>query len=314
MKSLFRKQKENSALAVKRPLWRRVWQFMWKSTLWFFIITISWVIVYKWINPPTTYLHLKESCNCPKGTEFRKEWVDADQISLNMKLAVVASEDNNFMKHDGFDWGAIEKARKHNEKSKRQRGASTISQQVAKNVFLWPARSWIRKGFEVYFTFLTELFWSKERIMEVYLNVIEMGPCKFGVEAAAHDYFHKSASRLTRDEAALIAGALPNPKKMNPGKPGNYLVRRKGQITRLMRMIGDGYFERYNKEWPEEKRVKEEEDIRKKIDELPPSEKSSNEIEEESEEIPVEEVIPEDPEAEATQEAQEVPTEEVVPN
>lgn len=282
--------------------------------MWFFILSISWVILYKWINPPTTYLHLKESCNCPEGSEFRKEWVDADEISLNMKLAVVASEDNNFMKHDGFDWGAIEKARKHNEKSKKKRGASTISQQVAKNVFLWPARSWIRKGFEVYFTFLTELFWSKERIMEVYLNVIEMGPCKFGVEAAAQDYFHKSASRLTRDEAALIAGALPNPKKMNPGKPGNYLIKRKGQITRLMRMIGDGYFERYNKDWPEENRVKEEEEIRKKIDELPPSEKPSSDAEDETEEMPVEDVAPIEPEEEPIEETPDDPSEEVEPD
>jgi monofunctional glycosyltransferase len=243
------------------------------------------VVAYKWINPPLTYLQLRERMNCPDGCEYHREWVNGEDISLNMKLAVVASEDNNFMKHRGFDWGAIEKARKYNETHKKTRGASTISQQVAKNTFLWPGRSWIRKGFEVYFTFLIELFWSKDRVMEVYLNVIEMGPCKFGVQAASGDYFGKNASQLTRDEAALIAGSLPNPKKMNPGRPGKYLNRRKGQIVRLMRMIGDNYFERYSEDWPDEKRVREEEKIEREIEAIPESEKPGTLDVEETNEI-----------------------------
>ncbi len=281
------RRKASGSQTTARSLARRIWRLSWKSAMWFFIITISWVMLYRWVNPPTTYLQIRESCNCPEGTTYHKEWADGEQISLYMKLAVVASEDNNFMKHKGFDWGAIEKARKHNEKSKKKRGASTISQQVAKNVFLWPARSWLRKGFEVYFTFLLEFFWPKERVMEVYLNVIETGPCKFGVQAAALDYFGKDASRLTRDEAALIAGALPNPKKMNPGKPGGYLQKRKSQITRLMRLIGDSYFERYSNDWPEEKRMREEAEMEEKLRGVPESDiPVQDELENSADELP----------------------------
>lgn len=250
----------------KHSLGRRIWRFCWKSVMWFFIISIFWVICLRWINPPITYLQLTERFSCPDGCEYHHDWVDSEDISLNMKLAVVSSEDNNFMKHHGLDWGAIEKARKYNETHKKTRGASTISQQVAKNVFLWPSRSWIRKGFEVYFTYLIEFFWSKERILEVYLNVIEMGPCKFGVGAAAQDYFKTTPAKLTRDQAALIAACLPNPKKFNPGAPSGYMRKRQGQITRLMRLIGDNYFERYNDDWPEEKRVKEESKVEKQLE------------------------------------------------
>lgn len=240
--------------------------------MWFFIITIFWVLIYKWINPPTTYLQIREKLNCPEGKVFHKEWVDAEDISLYMKLAVVASEDNNFMKHNGFDWGAIEKARKYNETHKKTRGASTISQQTAKNVFLWPGRSWVRKGFEVYFTFLIELLWSKDRIMEVYLNVIETGPCKFGVEAAARDYFHTSAASLTRQQAALIAAALPNPRQRNPAKPSNAMASKRDKIVRLMRLIGENYFERYGSEFSNEDRTREEKETEEKIQKLPPQE------------------------------------------
>ncbi|MDZ4822358.1 MAG: monofunctional biosynthetic peptidoglycan transglycosylase [Flavobacteriales bacterium] len=262
----------------KRSLPRRIWRFCWKSAMWFFIITIAWVILYKWVNPPTTYLQIRESCNCKDGYTFHKDW--NDDISLNMKMAVVASEDNNFMKHNGIDWGAVEKAKKYNEtigkKKGKYRGASTITQQTAKNVFLWQGSAkwtkWIRKGFEVYFTYLIEFFWSKERIMEVYLNVIETGPCKFGVEAAAQDFFKTNASKLSPDQAALIAASLPNPKKYIAGKPGKYLQKRQGQITRLMRMIGYSYFERYADGVPDEKRKKEEAEVEKKIQSVPESE------------------------------------------
>ncbi|MCC6601084.1 MAG: monofunctional biosynthetic peptidoglycan transglycosylase [Crocinitomicaceae bacterium] len=256
----------------QKSIWQRIWSFCWKSAIGFFIVTVVWVILYRWVNPPVTFLQLKERINCSEGMEFHKTWADADEISLYMKLAVVASEDNNFMKHYGLDWGAIKKARAYNETHKKTRGASTISQQVAKNVFLWPSRSWIRKGFEVYFTYLIEFFWSKERILEVYLNVIETGPCKFGVEAAAHDYFHTSAAKLTRDQAALIAACLPNPKKMNPSKPGSYMMKRQSQIARLTRLIGDNYFERYSEKTDKMKRIKEEMEVQKKIEELPPGE------------------------------------------
>jgi monofunctional biosynthetic peptidoglycan transglycosylase len=241
----------------------------------YFACTILLVVVYKWVNPPTTFLQL--TCDCPPGAEFHKEWVDGDAISKQMKLAVVASEDNNFMKHGGIDWGAVEKAKKYNEtigkKKGKYRGASTITQQTAKNVFLWPGSSklskWIRKAFEVYFTYLIEWIWGKERIMEVYLNVIEMGPCKFGVGAAAQDYFGVSASRLSREQAALIAACLPNPIKYSVSKPGPYMRRRQTQIARLMGLIGDGYFERYGKGADQKTRDEEERRVQKKLEELP---------------------------------------------
>ena len=261
----------------KRSLGRRIWRFCWKSVMWFFIVTISWVILYKWVNPPITIIQISERCDCPAGSEYHREWVDTEDISINMKLAVVASEDNNFMKHGGIDWGAVEKAKKYNEtigkKKGKMRGASTISQQTAKNVFLWKGENklsrWMRKGFEVYFTYLIEWIWGKERIMEVYLNVIEMGPCKFGVQASAKDYFNTTASKLSKEQAALIAGCLPNPKKYLVAKPGPYLKKRQGQIVRLMRLIGDGYFERYSDESQEEEVKKEEEEIEKRIESLP---------------------------------------------
>jgi monofunctional glycosyltransferase len=181
------------------------------------------------------------------------------------------------MKHGGIDWDAVEKAKKYNDtigkKKGKRRGASTISQQTAKNVFLWKGEHtitrWMRKGFEVYFTYLIEWIWGKERIMEVYLNVIEMGPCKFGVGAAAKDYFNTAPNKLSKEQAALIAGCLPNPKKYLAAKPGSYLKRRQGQIVRLMRMIGDGYFERYGSETDEKEREKEEKELEKKIEALP---------------------------------------------
>ncbi len=214
-----------------------------------------------------------------------------------MKLAVVASEDNNFMKHGGIDWGAVEKAKKYNEtigkKKKKVRGASTISQQTAKNVFLWPGKSmlsrWIRKGFEFYFTYLIEWIWGKERIMEVYLNVIEMGPCKFGVGAAAKDYFRTSAGKLSKEQAALIAACLPNPVKYSVARPGGYMKKRQGQIVRLMRLIGDNYFERYSKETDDVVREKSEKETEEKIKQLPVEEIPERiDPEEEPEDTPVE--------------------------
>jgi monofunctional biosynthetic peptidoglycan transglycosylase len=257
---------------------QKVWRIIWLSVCLFFGGTFLWVIALKWINPPTTFLHL--TSDCPAGVEFHKEWVDGHEISTHMKLAVVASEDNNFMKHGGIDWGAVEKARKYNEtegkKKGKYRGASTITQQTAKNVFLWPGQSkvskWIRKGFEVYFTYLIEWIWGKDRIMEVYLNVIEMGPCKFGVGAAAKDYFGVSASKLSREQAALIAACLPNPKKYSVAKPGSYMKKRQTQIARLMRLIGDDYFKRYGGEVAREEREAQERDVEEKLKQIPEDE------------------------------------------
>lgn len=173
-----------------------------------------------------------------KTKVLKHDWVAMDKISQNLQLAVICSEDQNFLSHNGFDVDAIEKAIEYNKKGKRLRGGSTISQQTAKNVFLWPKRSWIRKGLEVYFTFLIELIWSKERIMEAYLNSIEMGPGIYGAEAAAQYWFKKPAARLTAYEAAAIAAILPNPLKYKANPPTAYIVNRKIWITGQMNNYG----------------------------------------------------------------------------
>jgi monofunctional biosynthetic peptidoglycan transglycosylase len=179
----------------------------------------------------------------PEDARIMKSWKNLDKISPAMVLAVVASEDNNFLSHHGFDVKAIKKAQEHNKKSKRKRGASTISQQTAKNVFLWPQRSWLRKGLEVYFTFMIELVWGKERIMEVYLNVIETGQGIYGSEAAAKYYFNKPASKLSRGECALIVATLPAPLNRNPARPSAYLRSRQQWILWNMNNIGKIDFE-----------------------------------------------------------------------
>ncbi|MCF8238087.1 MAG: monofunctional biosynthetic peptidoglycan transglycosylase [Saprospiraceae bacterium] len=173
-----------------------------------------------------------------KKAIFEKDWVSMDDISIHLAPAVMCAEDQHFMDHWGFDLEAIQKAIEHNKRSKRTRGASTISQQTAKNVFLWPQRSWLRKGLEIYFTGLIELIWTKRRIMTVYLNVIEFGPGIYGAEAAAQHYFHKPASKLTKTESAMLAAVLPNPRKYSVSRPGPYVHRRKEWILRQMRMHG----------------------------------------------------------------------------
>jgi monofunctional biosynthetic peptidoglycan transglycosylase len=171
-----------------------------------------------------------ENISDSKKPSITKDWKSLDNISPNLVLAVIASEDNNFESHYGIDFKAIEKARKLNKRGKKIRGASTITQQTAKNVFLWQSRNYIRKGLEVYFSGLIELFWGKKRIMEVYLNVIEMGDGIYGAEAASQHYFHKPAKNLSRAEAAAIAAVLPNPRKWHPDKPTAYISRKKSWI------------------------------------------------------------------------------------
>ena len=169
---------------------------------------------------------------------WEHDWVPIEEISINVQLAVICSEDQNFLKHHGFDVKAIEKAYENNKKGKRLKGASSISQQTSKNVFLWPQRSWLRKGLETYFTFLIELIWSKERIMEVYLNSIEMGPGIYGVEAASQYWFKKSASSLSIQEAAAIASILPNPIRYKANPATAYIEGRKVWIIKQMNYFG----------------------------------------------------------------------------
>jgi monofunctional biosynthetic peptidoglycan transglycosylase len=223
---------------------KKLWRFVWKSAMWFFILSIGSVILFRWVPIPCTPLMLYRCVEQKvdgKEMKLRKDWVPLEEISTNLQLAVVCSEDQNFLTHSGFDWKAIEKAQKENEKGKRFRGASTISQQTAKNVFLWTGSGWtryLRKGFEVYFTFLIETFWSKERIMEVYLNVIEMGDGVYGAQAASEEFFRRDAKSLSREQAALIAAVLPNPRKFSAKNPGSYEARNQQRILKQMALWG----------------------------------------------------------------------------
>jgi monofunctional biosynthetic peptidoglycan transglycosylase len=192
-----------------KGLLARIWRVTKRVFLILFILQFVYIFLLKWINPPIT---LTEIGSLLEGDGLHRTYVGMKDISPNAKLAVISTEDQLFPDHDGFDFKNIEKAMKHNQKSKSLHGASTISQQVAKNVFLWQGRSWFRKGLEVYFTFMIELVWGKKRILEMYLNVAEMGKGIYGIEAAAHAYYHTPAKNLTRLQAARIAACLPNPK------------------------------------------------------------------------------------------------------
>ena len=218
-----------------RSLLQRIWRFTWKTFLILFIAQLIYIIALKWINPPITLTQLSSWIS---GDGLKRDYVGYDEMSSQIKLAVISSEDQIFPDHDGFDWKSIEKAMKYNKrKPGRVRGASTISQQTAKNVFLWQGRDWIRKGLEVYFTKMIELVWGKRRILEVYLNVIEMGKGIYGAEAAAQTYFNKPAKNLSRLQAAMIAACLPNPKKFTVKPPSPYVVVKSGWIVRQMNAL-----------------------------------------------------------------------------
>ncbi|WP_283636295.1 monofunctional biosynthetic peptidoglycan transglycosylase [Aquaticitalea lipolytica] len=225
---------------------KRFFKFILKSIMWMFLFSIFMVIVFKWVPVPMTPLMVIRSVQQyqdDKEVVLKHDWVSKDEISRNLKLAVICSEDQNFLNHNGFDMKAIEKAIEFNKAGKRVRGASTISQQTAKNVFLWPHRSWFRKGLEAYFTFLIEVFWSKERILEVYLNSIEMGDGIYGAEAASQHWFKKPATKLSRSEAAAIAAILPNPRVYRARPATNYIQGRKNWIVRQMGYFGPLEFE-----------------------------------------------------------------------
>jgi monofunctional biosynthetic peptidoglycan transglycosylase len=218
-----------------------VWKWIKKLVLFFFIASIVSTILFRFIPVPVTPLMIIrcfEQVGNGEAPRLKKEWVSIDDMSKDLPLAVIAAEDQKFPEHFGFDVEAIKKVMKQNERLKQRgkpiKGGSTISQQCAKNVFLFPQRSYIRKALEVYFTFLIEIFWSKKRIMEVYLNVIEMGDGIYGAQAASQTFFKKDASRLKASEAALIAAVLPNPRKWNAGKPSGYINKRKNWIVRQM--------------------------------------------------------------------------------
>ncbi len=205
-------------------------------------VTVATVVALRWVNPPTTAFMLRDRIGAvlggEEGYEFKHEWRDWDRISPNAALAVVAAEDQKFPWHRGFDLEQIDKALADRERGRRVRGASTISQQVAKNLFLWPGQSWFRKGLEAGITVLIELAWPKQRILEVYLNVAEFGRGTWGVQAASRRYFGRDADRLTKSQAALLAAVLPAPKRYSVASPGPYVRKRQRWIERQMAALG----------------------------------------------------------------------------
>ena len=222
-------------------MFKKILRFIWKTMLWFFGLSILSVIIFKFVPVPFTPLMITRAIDQKlDGQEMTcsHDWVSIENISTNMQKAVIASEDGNFLTHNGFDFDAIKKAMENNEKGKKLKGGSTISQQTAKNVFLWQGRSYLRKGLEAYFTVLIELIWGKERIMEVYLNSIEMGTGVYGVEAAAKHWYGKTAANLSKREAAGIAAILPNPRKFKATSSSSYINNRKSKIVRIMRTVG----------------------------------------------------------------------------
>jgi monofunctional biosynthetic peptidoglycan transglycosylase len=219
-------------MATKKKSSKGFWFYFKRSLLFLFLFQLAYIIICKWVNPPIT---ITQVVNLVDGYGLQRDYVSYDEMGSNIKLAVMASEDQLFPDHDGFDVKAIKKAIKYNEKHpNKTRGASTISQQTAKNVFLWQHGGFIRKGFEVYFTFMIEMVWDKKRILETYLNVAEMGPGIFGVQAAAKAYFNKDAINLTRREAAMIAACLPNPKKFTVKPACRYVTNRSVKIVGQM--------------------------------------------------------------------------------
>jgi len=213
-----------------------------KIFLWFIFLSLLIVLLLKWINPPTSSIMIQRKIEALVLWSDRQmiayEWFSYDDISKQMAIAVIAAEDQNFPFHFGFDFEQIEKALEQHERGRRLRGASTITQQVAKNLFLWEGRSFLRKGLEAYFTLLIELLWSKERTLEVYLNIIEMGDMIFGVGAASQIYFKKLPAKLSRSQAALLTATIPNPKRFSAKRPSGYIIRRQSWILGQMSSLG----------------------------------------------------------------------------
>jgi monofunctional biosynthetic peptidoglycan transglycosylase len=219
---------------------------LWRALAWLALLLLGLsllsVALLRWIDPPYSAFMAEKRIEAwvthDRGYVFRHTWVDLARISPNLPLAVVASEDQKFPEHWGFDVEAIEKAYELNQHSHRVRGASTISQQVAKNLYLWSGRSYFRKGLEAYFTLLIEGFWPKRRILEIYLNVAEFGDGTYGAEAASERFFHRPASQLSRGDAAILAAVLPNPERYSAAAPSHYVLQRRDWILGQMQALG----------------------------------------------------------------------------
>jgi len=227
--------------ARRRSWWKRLLRWVGLCLLAILASSVATVLLLRFVPVPFSAVMVErriESWSAPGPYHSRHDWVPLEDMAPCMGAAVIAAEDQNFADHFGFDWQAIEKAVEHNEHSRRKRGASTVSQQTAKNVFLWSSRSWVRKGAEVYFTLLIETLWSKKRILEVYLNSVEFGDGIFGVEAASRSFFGKPARNLRPSEAALLAAVLPNPHRFKAGSPSPYIRGRQEWILGQMRHLG----------------------------------------------------------------------------
>lgn len=237
-------QKKSTRKPVKKEsssFMSKLSSLLFKAFLWFLGLSVFLVVLFKFVPVPFTPLmaiRAIESKKAGKEMVCSHDWEPLENISVNLQKAVIASEDGTFLKHNGFDFTAMQKAYKNNERGRRIKGGSTISQQTAKNVFLWQGRSYLRKGLEAYFTVLIEFIWGKERIMEVYLNSIEMGDGVYGAQAAAEHWYRKDAANLTPLQAAGIAAILPNPRKFTATSSSSYINNRKTKIMRVMRSVG----------------------------------------------------------------------------
>ena len=237
-------QKKSTRKPVKKEsssFMSKLSRLLFKAFLWFLGLSVFFVLLFKFVPVPfTPLMAIRAIENKTAGKEMvcSHDWEPLENISVNLQKAVIASEDGTFLKHNGFDFTAMQKAYKSNERGRKIKGGSTISQQTAKNVFLWQGRSYLRKGLEAYFTVLIEFIWGKERIMEVYLNSIEMGDGVYGAQAAAEHWYRKDAANLTPLQAAGIAAILPNPRKFTATSSSSYINNRKTKIMRVMRSVG----------------------------------------------------------------------------
>lgn len=234
-------QKRTKKKNNKTSLGKRIWQYTYRTILTLWFLSIASVVLLKYVPVYFTPLMILRSCQSildGKTPRNDKKWVSLDEISKNLTIACIASEDNLFIQHNGFSERAIKQAMIERLEGKRIRGGSTISQQTAKNVFTFCTRTWFRKGIETYYTILIELIWGKERIMEVYLNIVELGNGIYGAEAASQHYWGIPASKLSKAQSALMAAALPNPRHYSISHPGPYMQKRQKQILNLMPKMG----------------------------------------------------------------------------
>lgn len=248
------------AIGLHNHLLRRLLKLLLWIALGGFLASVTIVLILRWIDPPTSSFIVRARIAAwatdDASFRYQHEWVDAQRISSQLKLAVIASEDQLFPEHWGFDVHSINQAWAERQRGKRVRGASTLSQQVAKNLFLWPGQSWLRKGIESYLTVLIETMWPKRRILEVYLNVAEFGTGVYGAEAAARRFFHKPASRLSAADSALMAAVLPNPVRLKVSAPSRYVRARQDWILRQMRLLGGtSYLQQLEEESTDPKRL-----------------------------------------------------------